>query len=63
MFMLQRVIVRKIPSVLIYQEVYIVMWEILTDKEGKRTRQLDTLAHLDDIQRKNIFRTVLNFTY
>lgn len=45
---------------LIYQEVQTVNWEILTDKEGKRTRQFNMLAHLEDIQRQNIF---INFTY
>lgn len=53
----------KTTQSLIYQEVYAVIWEILTDKEGKRTRQLDMPAHLEDIQRENIFLTVWNFTY
>lgn len=44
------------------QEVRAVLWEMLTDKGQKRTGQLNMLIHLKDIEKKNVFITVLNFT-
>lgn len=46
---------------LIYQDVYAVAWEILTDREGKRAWQLNTLAPLEDIWIKKYFDNCLKF--